>query len=266
MTSKVADPSASLARRCISRLLGVHVEHWDLPPRQGAYDLRYERRGRTTAVEVKLLVDADYRAAESEAMKTGYVRCRQLTQSWRVDLKHTASWKEARGVVPDILAQLEDLRWPGCGEFWRLRTVAAGLLDQIEDVGLGSAWPTEPSSLHPPGFYLMPAGWGGGVPGVDAIPAFCDEHLRSPKMTRLRRQLARAKTDERHAFFVVGWEYLIAGALMDESSEIPGTPPSLVDGIDGVWITAMTTGSRVLAWLPDEGWRQADAPPLDASE
>lgn len=259
------DPSAQLAERCISRLLGVHVEHWDVPPRQGAYDLRYERLGRSVAVEVKLLVDPDYRAAQSEAVKTGYVRCRELTKTWIVDLEHTASWKEARRALPYVLMELEHLNWPGGGDFWRLRHMAPALRIQAAALGLESVWPVEPTEMHPPGFYLMPAGWGGGVPGVNALPDFCDGQLASGSMLKLRQQLADAGTDERHAFFVVGWEHMIISALTDASEQLPATAPRLVEGIDAVWVTPIATGCRVLAWLPGEGWRQAPAPPLDTS-
>lgn len=258
------DPSAELAKRCISSLLGVHVEYWDLPPRQGAYDLRYERGGKAIAVEVKLLVDSHYRAAEAEAVKAGYVRCSDLNRSWSVDLDHTASWKKARRALPQLLRQLEDVGWPGGGDFWRLRSVASGLRVQVEDLGLNSAWPVEPTEMHPPGFYLMPAGWGGGVPGVDALPEFVSQQVACESMSKLRRQLADAETDERHAFFVVGWEHMIITALTDASEELPTAAPDLVEGVDAVWVTPMTTSSRVLAWLPDEGWMHAPAPAKDA--
>lgn len=257
------DPSADLAKRCISSLLGVHVEHWDVPPRQGAYDLRYERAGRTVAVEVKLLVNSDYRAAETEAAKTGYVKSSDLTSSWMVDLHHAASWKKARRALPDLLMELETLGWPGGGDFWRLRSAASELRVRLGNFGVDSAWPVEPTEMHPPGFYLMPAGWGGGVPDVDALPDFLDQQLASESMSKLRQQLAAADADEKHAFFVVGWEHMIVGAMTDASQALPAEAPDLVDGVDALWVTPMTTGSRVLAWLPDEGWRHAPAPTRD---
>jgi hypothetical protein len=262
--TRSSDPSAELARRCISSLLGVHAESWDLPPRHGAYDLRYERGGKTVAVEVKLLVDAGYRAAQTEASKAGYVTCTDLSRSWTVDLDHTASWKNARLALPRLLTELEDLRWPGGGNFWRLRGVASGLRARIEELGVESAWPIAPTEMHPPGFYLMPAGWGGGVPGIDALPEFVEEQLASESMSKLHRQLAAADTDERHAFFVVGWEHMIIGALTDASEALPTSAPNLAEGIDAVWVTPITIGSRVVAWLPDEGWMHAPAPAKDA--
>lgn len=217
------------------------------------------------AVEVKLLVDPHYRAAEAEAHKAGYVVRGELTKSWTVDLEHRASWKDARRALPELLAALEALNWTGGGDFWRLRHVAPRLRNRLIALGLDSAWPVEPTEMHPPGYYLMPAGWGGSVPDIDALSEFCDRHLASESMSKMREQLANADTDERHGFFVVGWEHMIVSALTNTSRRLPSTAPQLVDGIDAIWVTPITTGCRVLAWLPDEGWLQAAAPPLDAS-
>jgi hypothetical protein len=175
-----------------------------------------------------------------------------------------ANWKKARLALPHLLAEMEDLGWPGGGDFWQLRGSASRLRVGIEELGVESAWPVAPSEMHPPGFYLMPAGWGGGVPGIEALPEFVEQQLGSESMSKLRQQLAAANTDERHAFFVVGWEHMIISALTDASEALPTSAPSLVEGIDAVWVTPMTIGSRVVAWLPDEGWMHAPAPAKDA--
>lgn len=254
------DPSARLAQRCISNLLGVDVERWDVPPREGAYDLRYERRQRTVAVEVKSLVSPTLRAAEAEAMKTGYLYSSKLSMSWTVYLEHSASWKAVRLEAESLLTELEALGWRGGGDFWRIRHAASTTWSSAIALGVESAWPSEPTAMHPPGFYLMPSPWGGGVPGIDALPGFCDHHLASEEMSKLRRQLARADTDERHAFFVVGWSHMIISALSARSESLPATAPELVNGVDGIWVTPTTTDGRVLAWLPGEGWLQGLAP------
>lgn len=183
---------------------------------------------------MKLLVDFEYRAAETEASKTGYVTCPDLSRSWTVDLDHTANWKQARLTLPHLLTELEDLGWPGGGDFWRLRSVASGLRVRIEELGVESAWPIAPTEMHPPGFYLMPAAWGGGVPGIDTLPEFVEQQLASESMSKLRRQLAAADTEERHAFFVVGWEHMIISHLTDASEALPTSAPNLVEGIDAV--------------------------------
>lgn len=258
--AKGYDPAARLAQRCISNLLGVDVEQWDVPPREGTYDLRYERCQRTVAVEVKSLVSPTLRAAETEAVKTGYVTSSELTMSWTLDLEHSASWKTARQEAESFLKELEELGWPGGGDFWRLRRLASATWCSAKALGVESAWPSEPTAMHPPGFYLMPRPWGGGVPGIDALPGFCDHHLASEKMSKLRQQLSGADTDERHAFFVVGWSHMIISAMSARSESLPATAPELIDGIDGIWVTPMTTGGRVLAWLPGESWLQGPAP------
>jgi hypothetical protein len=80
-----------LARQDIEATLNVPVETWDRYARQGAHDLRNDHEGRSTAVEVKLVVDANYRALEDRIAKTGYVRDSRLTRMWSLRLKHGAS-------------------------------------------------------------------------------------------------------------------------------------------------------------------------------
>ncbi len=62
MMQQREDWAAELARQYIEATLNVPVKTWDRCARQGAHDLRYDHEGRSTAVKVKLVVDADYRA------------------------------------------------------------------------------------------------------------------------------------------------------------------------------------------------------------
>ena len=81
MTQQRGDWAAELARQYIEATLNVPVETWDRGGRQGAHDLRYDHEGRSTAVEVKRIVDSDYRAMEDRIAKTGYVRDNRLTRT-----------------------------------------------------------------------------------------------------------------------------------------------------------------------------------------
>jgi hypothetical protein len=55
-------------------------------------------------------------------------------------------------------------------------------------------------------FYLVPEPWGGWEQSIEALPAFVSDLLAEPHMARLRRQLADAKVNERHAFLFLGWD------------------------------------------------------------
>ena len=70
MTQQREDWAAERARQYIEATLNVPVETWDRYARQGAHDLRFDHEGRSIAVEVKLVVDADYRALEKRIAKT----------------------------------------------------------------------------------------------------------------------------------------------------------------------------------------------------
>jgi hypothetical protein len=61
MTQQREDWAAELACQYIEATLNVPVETWDRYARQEAHDLQFDHEGRSIAVEVKLVVDADYR-------------------------------------------------------------------------------------------------------------------------------------------------------------------------------------------------------------
>lgn len=253
------DPAAELARRCIAATLGVDVAPWDTADRQGAYDLRYELDRRTVAVEVKRLVDPTYRQAEAAAMNAGYTRDAGLRRSWHVSLDHPSHWKTALKQLPDVLRVIEQHGWHEIPEMWRLRRVDQVLHDALAALGVDSIFSTEPTEMHPPGFYVMPAGWSGGVPDVHALPAFASRMIAGAEGDKLREQLGKADTDERHAFLFIGWEHMEAWCLSgnrdDEDQDLlPADDPLLPDPVDGLWLASNTTDTRVIAWLPGRGW------------
>lgn len=255
------DPGASLAKRCIEKVLGVPVEHWDRPPRQNAHDLMFVDGDRRVAVEVKQVVNEAHRAAESEASKRGYTRLGKVHQMWDVRLRHTARWRVAEQHIPAILERLEQIGWRNDQELWQLRYIDRQLHDYLERLGVESLWTHPPTDLHPPGYYLTPDGWGGIVPSVDDLARFVTDLLASDGMARLRAQLAHADADVRHAFLIFGWERMEADALIDGPTVMPESPPTLPSPIDGLWLTSMVTTSSILAWLPGRGW--LCSPPAD---
>ena len=125
------------------------VETWDRDARQGAHDLRYDHEGRSTAVEVKLVVDADYRAMAERISKTGYVRDSRLTCMWDLRLKHRARVDQALRDVPDLLMLLEERGWQD-RPLWALRksdpvtaaTTASLASRRWRRVSALTGWPT----------------------------------------------------------------------------------------------------------------------------
>jgi hypothetical protein len=99
MTQQREDWAAELACQYIEATLNVPVETWDRYARQGAHDLQFDHEGRSIAVEVKLVVDADYRALEKRIAKTGYVRDSRLTRMWDLRLKHRARVDQAQRLM-----------------------------------------------------------------------------------------------------------------------------------------------------------------------
>jgi len=111
MTQQREDWAAELARQYIEATLNVPVETWDRNARQGAHDLRYDHEGRSAAVEVKLIVNPDYRALETRIARTGYVPDSRLTRLWDLRLKHGARVDQALRDVPELLLRLEQRGW-----------------------------------------------------------------------------------------------------------------------------------------------------------
>jgi hypothetical protein len=248
------DWAAELARQYIQATLNVPVESWDRCARQGAHDLRYNHEGRSTAVEVKLLVNADYRALEERIARTGYVRDSRLTRMWDLRLKHGVRVDQALREVPDLLMRLEQRGWLD-RRLWLLRKRDPVTAADLARLGVTSLWSQRPTLKHPPGFYLMPEPWGGWEQGMEALPAFVSDLLAEPYMARLRRQLADAEVDERHAFLLLGWEHMESVLLHSrDTRELPASAPKLPEPIDGLWVASLSETTRVLAWVPRRGW------------
>jgi hypothetical protein len=254
-----SDLAVEFARQTIEATLGVAVETWDSHGRQGAHDLRFEAEGRSVAVEVKFVVDPRYREMEQVASETGYVVDDRLSKTWHANIAHGKRYDEAIRALPSLLLATEQTEWSG-GPVWRLRRINPALSARFERLGIRYASGLAPTEKHPPGFYLMPDGWGGFVPGAEALVDYVSDLLAGPSMQTLRRQLSEAKTDERHAFLVVGFEHMISAPLTDREAALPTTAPRLPAMVNGVWLCAPSAHTRIVAWLPGQGWTTGKSP------
>jgi hypothetical protein len=173
---------------------------------------------------------------------------------WSLRLKHGARVDQALRNVPDLLIHLEQRGWLD-RRLWLLRNRDPVTAASLDRVGVTSLWSQRPTLKHPPGFYLMPEPWGGWEQGIEALSAFVSDLLAVPHMARLRRQLANAQADERHAFLFLGWEHMESVLLHPrEAREVPAAAPILPEPIDGLWLASLSETTRVLAWDPRRGW------------
>jgi hypothetical protein len=153
----------------------------------------------------------------------------------------------------DLLMRLEQRGWLGWG-LWVLRKSDQVTAAHLDRLGVTSLW-SQPNLKHPPGFYLLPEPWGGWKQGIEALPAFVSDLLAEPHMGRLRRQLADAEVDERHAFLFLGWEHMESVLLHPRKTrDLPAAAPKLPEPIDGLWVASLLETIRVLAWVPLRGW------------
>lgn len=255
MPGQKTDVAAQLASQCISRTLGVRVELNDTDGRQGAHDLLLTYEGRTIAVEVKLVVDPKHRAADAKSSRLGYTLRPDLTYSWTVHLAQEKKWQRALARIPSLLVELEAHgATPGTAHHSWQHNVE--LLLGFEQLGIDAVFCVPPTEKHPPGYYVMPASWGGGVPEVDQVVSSACELMSNRAMTKLRKQLAAADADERHAFLIYGWEYMEAVPLSQEGA-LPSLAPMLPPGIDGVWLSTTASDSPTIVWTSKAGWLQA---------
>ena len=69
----------------------------------------YELGGRLLAVEVKCVVDQDFRQLDGEIAKSEYVHINRLKRLWDARLHSAANVKSVRKDFPDLLISLEDI-------------------------------------------------------------------------------------------------------------------------------------------------------------
>ncbi|MDG9704073.1 hypothetical protein [Streptomyces sp. DH37] len=246
------DVAAMIARQCIEATLRVKVEVHDADGKQGAHDLKFRHEERDCAAEVKLLVDPKHREAEAKASQIGYTQDSSLKDSWTAYMEPGRRWNRALQQLPKLLAEIEALDTSGLTRPWR----RGKLSEKLERLGVDDLLCVQPTEKHPPGYYVMSAPWGGGVPSIDhAVSAACSK-LAGPEMAKIRKQLSAAEADERHAFLLYGWEYLEAIPL-SRDEEFPTVPPELPEEVDAIWLTSILHESPVVAWLPEQGWIRA---------
>ncbi|MBT2383676.1 hypothetical protein [Streptomyces sp. ISL-11] len=246
------DVAALIARQCIAVTLGVDVEVHDVDGKQGAHDLAFAYDGRDCAAEVKLVVDPAQREVEAKAGKFGYRVDNRLRHSWTVYLSPGRRWNTALTQIPALLSRVEVAGDKVLAHPWR----RGELSEHLDRIGVDDLVCVPPTEKHPPGYYVMPAPWGGGVPSMDEAVASACQHLASQVMRKIRKQLANAQADEKHAFLFYGWEYMEA-IPFSRDDEFPRAAPQLPAGVDALWLTSTLHESAVVVWLPDRGWLRA---------
>jgi len=149
--------------------------------------------------------------------------------------------------------RLEQRGWLGWG-LWLLRKSDQVTAAHLDRLGVTSLWsqPNPQASTR-----LLPTAGAVGwlEAGIEALPAFVSDLLAEPHMGRLRRQLADAEVDERHAFLFLGWEHMESVLLHPRKTrDLPAAAPKLPEPIDGLWVASLLETTRVLAWVPLRGW------------
>ena len=260
MPSRGTDYFADLAAQYIGATLGVKVEQWDYDGRQGVHDLQYEHQGRSVAVEVKCVLDGDIRQMQGEIDRQVYQADTRFRRLWIVSLHRGARIKDVRRELPDLLVFLDEIGWDG--QLWQLRREHPVVAARFQVLGVQAVAHLPPTETHPPGFLLLPESWGRwGEDDIDEPVSFANAYLAGDnrEVITLRRQLRQAQTEERHVFLFIGHEHTEGWPLMKEHGAgdemaLPTTTPTLPEPIDGLWLTGWSSSSRVIAWLPQNGW------------
>lgn len=257
-----ADGGAHLAARCVEHALGIAVVPRDIEGVQGSHDFDFDHGRVRASVEAKTLVDSGHWQASAEAARIGYQPSGDLTLSWNIRVEDEASYRKVNAVAPRLLAELEALGVTTVAEVWHLRHAGLSeLATRVGALGITSAYGMPPTAMHPGGYYVLPEGRGGGVPGIDQSVEFVCKKMAGEWGNKLRSQLRRVHGRERHAFIVIGMELLEAHALMNGERPVPTRDPVLPDPVDALWITGTSTVSEIVHWNPRDGWATTGPPP-----
>jgi hypothetical protein len=254
------DYFAELAAQYIGATLGVQVEPWDRDGRQGVHDLRYEHQGRSVAVEVKCVLDGDFRQMQGRIDRQAYQPDERFSRLWIVSVRHGARITDVRRELPDLLVFLDEIGWDG--RLWQLRREHPVVAARFQALGVLAVAHLPATEMHPPGYLLLLESWERwGEDDIEMPVSFASAYLAgdSREVIRLRRHLRQAQAEERHAFLFIGHEHTEGWPLMTAPGEgdkmaLPTTPPTLPEPIDGLWLTGWSSFSRVIAWLPHAGW------------
>jgi hypothetical protein len=139
---------ADRAAQYIEATPAVQVEPWDRDGRQGGQDLRCEYRSRSVAVEVKCVLDQDYRQMQGETDKKEYRPYERLSRLWD---SASATAHISRVAMSCRICSSSWTRSAGTADCGQLQREFPGVAARLQALGGGGLIPLRPTEAHPPG-------------------------------------------------------------------------------------------------------------------
>jgi hypothetical protein len=248
------DADEELACLVLRTVLGAPVERVDKSPLQGHHDLEiYYPDGRIGAGEVVSARDPQWTNLEAALSRRGYMQDAELARLWFVLVRPGRSVKRMQPHVPSLLRQLES---QGIDKVFD--SDHSDMRLTLKKLGIESCSSTQPTSMHRPGFYLMPNVLTAWVGNGDDVVQFCQSFLADDVGSAKTDKLRRAETaDERHVVIILTADQLGPHAAVD-TGELPSHPPDLPQGVGWLWVIASKSPPiRVVYWSPAGRWSES---------
>jgi hypothetical protein len=160
-----------------------------------------------------------------------------------------AALNKLQSLIPSLLGDLESRG---------INKVFDSDHNALKRLRIESCSSTEPTQMHPPGFYLHPNVVTTMVGDGNAVVEFCESFLAGNLGTSKVDKLRRAKAaDERHVVIVLTTDELGPHVAV-ATGELPTRAPNLPHGIEWLWVIApSSTPMRSIYWSPAGQWSHA---------
>ncbi len=254
MGRSTKDTDEELACLVLRTVLATRVERVDRSPLQGHHDLEiYYPDGRIGAGEVVSARDPIWTKLEAALSRRGYTEHAELTRLWFVLVRPGRSLKRMQSYVPSLLRELESQGIDKVADSGNGDMQVA-----LKRLGIESCSSTQPTTMHPAGFFLMPNILTAWVGNGDDVLQFCESFLADDLGGSKADKLRRAETaDERHVVIILTAEQLGPHTAVD-TGELPTHSPDLPQGVDWLWVIASKSPPiRAVYWSPAGRWSEA---------
>jgi|SRR5579875_464676 len=257
-------PEEVWAKSCIEQALPeVTVCPHDDGSADSMYDLKIVNPdGSIEAVEVTTAADRKYvELARALDEKVRRWQVPGLTGTWWVRVLPSASAKELRRQLPDILQKLEA---SGTERLRGSSTSPDVMAITLEKLGIIEA-SSEAVIEHAGRVFVIAEvameRMGGFTPATgDLLATWLSEWVADPARSDNIQKLAASGATEKHLFVLVA-SFAPPGnvtlILTEENPPLPTVPPSLPPEITHIWVMSMWIDwGNGLRWSRDDGWSQ----------
>lgn len=229
--------------------------------------LVYRSDGSIAALEITTIADEASMQSEAMLARAGNQwDIDGLAWVWSVHLAGTVQHRQLKPQLAELLHLLESqniwhshdprLWYPPVFDEFSDDVRRWITTNQLEVVG----HPTLPNQGH---VWVLPLGFGGAVPGIDVVPGWLSDELKTDTLQENIDKLVDSGQTETHLFLWVLNHGMPTEVFLGltSNSDVPTTPLVMPDGLSWVWVGHSTT-SPALVYSQEHNWlRGAITPP-----